>query len=82
MRGLASAFVVIFILAIITGKSITALGALALLFLFAVHRMHRYGRHYATELFLQFLAVRKKPILGTTETIVNNREPNRERRLV
>jgi hypothetical protein len=58
MRGLAAAFVVIFALAVVTGKNIVVLGALVVLFLLAVHRMHRYGRHYATELFTQFLAVR------------------------
>jgi hypothetical protein len=30
------------------------------LVLLALHRMHRFGRHYATELFVQFLTVSKK----------------------
>jgi hypothetical protein len=60
MRGLAAAFVVIFVLAIVASKGLTVLCVLAVLFLLAVHRMHRYGRHYATELFIQFLAIRKK----------------------
>ena len=60
MRGLAAAFVVIFVIAIITSKGVTVVSVLAVLFVLAVHRMHRYGRHYATELFIQFLALPKK----------------------
>jgi hypothetical protein len=58
MRGLAAAFVVAFVLAIMAGKGGTVLGVLAVLFLLALHRMHRYSRHYATELFVQFLALK------------------------
>jgi hypothetical protein len=58
MRGLAAAFVVAFVLAIVAGKGATVLGVLAVLFLLALHRMHRYSRHYATELFVQFLALK------------------------
>jgi len=58
MRGLAAAFVVAFVLAIVVGKGATVLGVLAVLFLLALHRMHRYSRHYATELFVQFLALK------------------------
>jgi hypothetical protein len=60
MRGLAAALVVIFVLAIIASKGLAVLCMLAVLFLLAAHRMHRYGRHYATELFIQFLSLRKK----------------------
>jgi hypothetical protein len=60
MRGLAAAFVLIFVLAIVAGKGAVVLGALVLLFLLALHRMHRYSHHYATELFIQFLALRGK----------------------
>jgi len=60
MRGLAAAFVVIFVLAMIASKGLTALCVLVVLFLLAVHRMDRYGRHYAKELFVQFLVIRKK----------------------
>lgn len=60
MRGLAAAFVMTFALAIVTSQGIIALCVLAVLFLLAVHRMHRYGRHYATELFTQFLVARAK----------------------
>jgi hypothetical protein len=57
MRGLAAAFLVSFPLALVAGKSATVLGTLVILFLLAIHRMHRYGGHYATELFTQFLAL-------------------------
>jgi len=60
VRGLAAAFVVTFALAIVASKGITVLGVLGMLFLLAISRMHRYGRHYATELFAQFLATRVK----------------------
>ena len=60
MRGLAAAFVVTFALAIVASKGITVLGVLGMLFLLAISRMHRYGRHYATELFAQFLTARAK----------------------
>jgi predicted RND superfamily exporter protein len=60
MRGLAAAFVMIFALAIVTSQGIIALCVLAVLFLLGVYRMHRFGRHYATELFTQFLASRAK----------------------
>jgi hypothetical protein len=33
-------------------------GVLVVLFLLALHRMHCYSRHYATELFVQFLALK------------------------
>ncbi len=49
-----------FALAIVTSQGIIALCVLAVLFLLAIHRMHRYGRHYATELFTQFLVARAK----------------------
>jgi hypothetical protein len=64
MRGLAAAFVVIFVLAIFASKGWAVLCVLAILFLLAAHRMHRYGRHYATELFIQFLGIRKGMGLG------------------
>jgi hypothetical protein len=61
MRGLAAAFVVIFVLAITAQKGWIVLCTLVVLFLLAAHRMHRYSRHYATELFIQFLAARTGP---------------------
>jgi len=60
MRGIAAAFIVIFALSIITSKGLIVLGTLVVLFMLAIQRMHRYGRHYATELFLQYLALRAK----------------------
>jgi hypothetical protein len=59
MRGLAAAFVVVFVLAIVAGKGWTVLVTLVVLLALAIHRMHRYGRHYATELFVQFLSTSK-----------------------
>jgi hypothetical protein len=60
MRGLGAAFAVAFGLALITTKGVIVLSVLAVLFLLAIHRMHRYGWHYATELFVQFLAARAR----------------------
>jgi hypothetical protein len=60
MRGLAAAFVVLFVLALVTGKGVVVLGTLVVLFLLALHRMHRYSQHYATELFTQFLVAHGK----------------------
>lgn len=36
------------------------MGTLVVLFLLALHRMHRYSQHYATELLMQFLALKGK----------------------
>jgi hypothetical protein len=66
MRGLAAAFVVTFALAIVAAKGLTVLCVVAVLFLLAVYRMHRYSCHYATELFTQFLAISKKVMGGRT----------------
>jgi hypothetical protein len=60
MRGLAAAFVVTFVLVLVAGKGAVILGTLVVLFLLALHRMHRYSQHYATELFVQFLSLRAK----------------------
>lgn len=60
MRGLAAAFLVAFVLAIVAAKGAAILGTLVLVFLLALHRMHRYSQHYATELFVQYLAQRAK----------------------
>jgi hypothetical protein len=60
MRGISAAFLVTFILAIVAGKDPVILGTLAILFLLALHRMHRYSQHYAMELFVQYLALRRK----------------------
>jgi hypothetical protein len=62
MRGLAAAFVMTFALAVVTSQGIIALCILGVLFLLAIYRMHRFGRHYATELFTQFLAARARPL--------------------
>jgi hypothetical protein len=54
-RAKLAAFVVFFVLAIVASKGAVVLGTLVMLFLLALHRMHRYGEHYATELFTQSL---------------------------
>jgi hypothetical protein len=56
MRGLAAAILVITIAAIVASKGLYVIGGLIVLFLLAIQRMHRFGKHYATELFAQFLA--------------------------
>jgi hypothetical protein len=60
MRGLAAAFVVLFVLAVVVGKGVLVWGTIVVLFVLAVHRMHRYSQHYATELFTQFLVAHGK----------------------
>jgi hypothetical protein len=60
MRGLAAALVVFFVLALVAGKAALILGTIVVLLLLALHRMHRYSQHYATELFTQFLVVKGK----------------------
>jgi hypothetical protein len=61
LRGLAAAFLVLFVTAIIIGKSAWILVALAVLFALALQRMDRFSRHYAIELFVQFLQVKNGP---------------------
>jgi hypothetical protein len=58
LRGLAASFLVLFILALIAGKGVYVTGGLATLFLLALQRMHRFGKHYALELFIQYLLIR------------------------
>jgi hypothetical protein len=53
---------VLFIAAIVFAKGLYVISALVLLFLLALQRMHRFGKHYALELFIQFLLVSAKPI--------------------
>jgi hypothetical protein len=62
MRGLAAAFIIAFALALVTSKGAIVLCVLVILFLLAICRMHRYGWHYATELFVQFLSARAKEL--------------------
>lgn len=57
LRGLAAAFLVLVIPAAALGKGAYPVGALIVLLLLALQRMHRFDRHYALELFIQYLLV-------------------------
>jgi hypothetical protein len=57
LRGLAAAFLVLVIAAAALGKGAYPVGALIVLLLVALQRMDRFGRHYALELFIQYLLV-------------------------
>jgi hypothetical protein len=57
LRGLSAAFLVLFTAAIVLGKGPYILGAIVVCFCLALQRMHRFSKHYATELFTQFLRV-------------------------
>jgi hypothetical protein len=59
LRGVAAAFLVLFVAAAIVGKSAWVLVALAILFALAFQRMLRFSRHYAIELFVQLLLVKE-----------------------
>jgi hypothetical protein len=54
-RGLAASFFVLLPAAVGASQSRYVIGGLIILFLLALQRMHRFGKHYATELFVQFL---------------------------
>ncbi len=55
MRGLAAAMLALMIAAIATSKGLLAVGALGIGVLLALQRMHRFSKHYAIELFIQYL---------------------------
>jgi hypothetical protein len=55
MRGLSAAILVLIIGAVLARRGIYDVTVLTILFALAVHRMHRYSRLYAVELFIQFL---------------------------
>jgi hypothetical protein len=57
VRGLAAAFLILLAAAIVTAKGLLVIGVLIALFVLAVQRMDRFGRHYALELFIQYLLV-------------------------
>jgi hypothetical protein len=61
LRGLAASFFVLLIAATVLGKGIYVVGALVLLLLLALQRMHRFGKHYALELFIQYILIADKP---------------------
>ena len=61
MRGLSgSSLLVVGDLAAATSKGVGVMAVLMILFLLAVQRMYRFGRHYATELAVQFLALKRE----------------------
>jgi hypothetical protein len=62
MRGLAASALVLLLAAIVTAKSAYVIAALVIVFLLALQRMHRFGKHYAIELFVQFLTVTGRPV--------------------
>lgn len=57
LRGLAAALLVLLVAAALLGKGMPTVGALAVLFGLALQRMHRFGRYFALELFVQYLLV-------------------------
>lgn len=59
LRGLAAALLVLLVAAALLGKGLTTVVALVVLFGLALQRMHRFGRYYALELFVQYLLVTK-----------------------
>jgi hypothetical protein len=59
MRGLAAAIISILIAVALTAKGWGVAAGLATMLLLALQRMHRFGRLYAVELFIQFLALQK-----------------------
>jgi hypothetical protein len=59
-RGLAATLLILIVVAMATTKGLVPVAALVVLFALALQRMHRYARHYATELFVQFLALKGK----------------------
>lgn len=61
LRGLAASFLALLIAAIVFAKGVYVIGALIVLFLLALQRMHRFGKHYALELFIQYLLVSDNP---------------------
>jgi hypothetical protein len=61
LRGLAAAFLALIIIALVLGKGIYVVGALAILLALAIQRMHRVSVHYAVELFTQYLLLSAEP---------------------
>lgn len=61
-RGLAAAFLVVLVAALASGRLTWNLVALcALPLALATYRMHRFGKRYAVELFIQYLCARSNP---------------------
>jgi|GEM_PF-715376 hypothetical protein len=60
-RGLAASLLVLLLAAIVLIKGLYVIGALVALLFLALQRMHRFGTHYALELFIQYVLVSAKP---------------------
>ncbi len=56
MRGLAAA-----ILILLGAQSLLVAGVLTIMLLLALQRMHRFSKHYAIELFVQYLGATARP---------------------
>jgi hypothetical protein len=57
LRGLAAAFLVLLVAAIILAKGVLTAVILGALFVLALQRMHRFAKYYALELLVQYLLV-------------------------
>jgi len=61
MRGLAAAILILLGAAVATGQSLLVAGVLTIMLLLALQRMHRFSKHYAIELFVQYLGATARP---------------------
>jgi hypothetical protein len=61
-RGLAAALFILLLVSVIVTKSLVVAAVLVVLLLLALQRMHRFGRHYATELVAQFLSIKRQRV--------------------
>jgi hypothetical protein len=57
LRGLAAAFLMLLIASVTLMKGLLVMASLCVLLALALQRMHRFGKHYALELFVQYLLV-------------------------
>ncbi len=57
LRGLAAAFLMLLIASVTLMKGLFVIASLCVLLALALQRMHRFGKHYALELFVQYLLV-------------------------
>jgi len=63
-RGLAAAMLILVGAAVGTSKGLFIIGALGIGVLLSLQRMHRFGKYYAIELFVQFLGATGKTGTG------------------
>jgi len=69
LRGLAAALLTLIVVAFVLGTGLYTIGALVILVLLALQRMHRFAVHYATELFTQYLLLESRAQLKTCDTL-------------